>query len=338
MMHLKVLNQFASKTVASLKKYNDDYNIRRRVDKHRKSISVDISPISLSPPPPSSSSSSSSLSSSSYDVYCLQDEFIVDNETNVKIVRVFIRGPDSGDYSTCGWVVNQCVNQCMICKKSLITMFSNDSHHCRACGNIVCSDCSHENAAVVEQIIDAGKQLCCVMCFYGQEGQIHAQNNYKGGDVKEDDDIDNNDTSNNTNDSTFTTPDTTRTKANASINYNDNNENDDTIPRIPIKALKSVNILPRPPKPTIATTTTTYQINNTPSNTSDTKVRFVSKSSSSSNNASNFTRPLVIDAKADNTDGDPKILKFPGISPSSSSSLPSSPFSSLPSSSSSSSS
>ena len=130
MQHVKALNNYATKTVSTLKRHHGEYLIKRRKENHhRASLTEHLSsPSPLSPSP------------NQYDVYCLQEESIVDNDnTSVRIVRVFIRGPDSGDYETCGWIVSQCITTCMICKKPLQTMFTNDSHHCRACGNIICS-------------------------------------------------------------------------------------------------------------------------------------------------------------------------------------------------------
>ena len=138
MQHVKALNNYTTKTVSTLKRHHEEYLIRRRKENHHRASLTEHS----------SSPSPLSPSSNQYDVYCLQEEFIVDNDNtrivdndniSVKIVRVFIRGPDSGDYETCGWIVSQCIATCMICKKTLQTMFTNDSHHCRACGNIICS-------------------------------------------------------------------------------------------------------------------------------------------------------------------------------------------------------
>ena len=85
MQHIKVLSQLTAKTVPSLKKQHDTYHVKRRISNHdRASV--------LSSVEGSSSPSSSFLSL--YDLYYLQDEVIPYDDVNVKIVRVFIRGPD----------------------------------------------------------------------------------------------------------------------------------------------------------------------------------------------------------------------------------------------------
>ena len=39
------------------------------------------------------------------------------------------------------WVPNDIVDSCMGCEKKFVTLFRL-KHHCRACGNIYCDDCS----------------------------------------------------------------------------------------------------------------------------------------------------------------------------------------------------
>jgi len=84
MQHVKAMHNYATKTVSTLKRHHEDYLIRcRKENHHRASLTEPLSSSPLSP------------SSHQYDVYCLQDESFVDNDnTNVRIVRVFIRGPD----------------------------------------------------------------------------------------------------------------------------------------------------------------------------------------------------------------------------------------------------
>lgn len=66
-------------------------------------------------------------------LYCMSKRY--------HIHRLYVGGAKSStDYSFIGWVLTSDVSQCMICNVD----FSNDSskHHCMACGNVVCPNCS----------------------------------------------------------------------------------------------------------------------------------------------------------------------------------------------------
>lgn len=118
-----------------------------------------------------------------YLLYALQEEDAILNGTKRRIHRVFIRGPDSGTYFTVGWILLNDVDNCIICKK--VFGIYLHKHHCRACGNIVCINCS-DMEAEVDELIDCGRQRVCKMCYYGQE-PVLVTHSY----VKDSDQIDN---------------------------------------------------------------------------------------------------------------------------------------------------
>ena len=101
-----------------------------------------------------------------YLLYALQEEDIIFNGIKRRIHRVFVRGPDSGTYFTVGWILLNDVDNCIICKK--VFGIYLHKHHCRACGNIVCINCS-DMEAEVDELIGCGRQRVCKMCYYGQE-------------------------------------------------------------------------------------------------------------------------------------------------------------------------
>jgi hypothetical protein len=73
------------------------------------------------------------------------------------------------DYSEVGWVLDQDSENCMICSKEFWLFVSK--HHCRLCGNVVCSSCS-ESEVLIVQLPNDGAQRACVMCYWGQQVRI----------------------------------------------------------------------------------------------------------------------------------------------------------------------
>ena len=75
-----------------------------------------------------------------------------------KVRRIFARGPDSGEYAEVGWILDNEVDNCMICLKEFKSIFGGTRHHCRGCGNLICSTCSQADAQFVVEIKSAGPQ------------------------------------------------------------------------------------------------------------------------------------------------------------------------------------
>ncbi len=112
------------------------------------------------------------------DIYIcdIQEESIVINHGQKRSVnRIFVDIADSHDsmkailnpYSKVGWILNDDLTICMICKNSLLGYISNDRHHCKACGNLVCQNCS-DGRAVIKEIRDLGPLRICRLCDFGQ--------------------------------------------------------------------------------------------------------------------------------------------------------------------------
>ena len=77
--------------------------------------------------------------------------------------RVYMVSEESGDYTEVGWVLNSSMSHCMICANDFT--FWNRRHHCRACGNLVCSNCSPFGARIMELPLSGKHRVCkeCVM-------------------------------------------------------------------------------------------------------------------------------------------------------------------------------
>lgn len=95
----------------------------------------------------------------------ITDEKIFVNGTEHRIKRVFVKTSDSGNYANVGWVVKSEISYCMLCSIAF-GMFTYQ-HHCKACGNVVCNNCSLNLVAVVE-IESVGPVRVCNQCYWGQ--------------------------------------------------------------------------------------------------------------------------------------------------------------------------
>jgi len=65
----------------------------------------------------------------------------------VRRIYVFTNNSELGRYYKLGWILDDDIDNCMICnylfqKNNFNFIFKSDKHHCRACGNIICSSCS----------------------------------------------------------------------------------------------------------------------------------------------------------------------------------------------------
>ena len=89
------------------------------------------------------------------------------------IRRVFVRTNDSIDYVKLGWVINEDMDCCMICAKNfslspLSCFLSMGRHHCRACGNIICSNCI-AGRSFVKDLCSKEPAIVCMQCYWGQD-------------------------------------------------------------------------------------------------------------------------------------------------------------------------
>ncbi len=100
----------------------------------------------------------------------MTDEKIFVNGAEHRIKRVFVSTSDSEKYSGVGWVVNSEISYCMVCSVAF-GMFTYQ-HHCRACGNVVCNNCSL-NMVVVMEIQQMGPVRVCNQCYWGQVSFLH---------------------------------------------------------------------------------------------------------------------------------------------------------------------
>jgi hypothetical protein len=107
------------------------------------------------------------------------------------IHRLFICSRDSREYVNVGWILSQEIPSCMICAVEFSWMQGIEKHHCRACGNVICENCS-PNEAVVDRILSCGAVRVCNFCSFGQSPVVASFNKQFGEsvliveDVKED--------------------------------------------------------------------------------------------------------------------------------------------------------
>jgi len=69
---------------------------------------------------------------------------------------------DSDALNQVGWVMNECINICMICYQQY-DIVNRRRHHCRACGNIICSNCC-KRSAYLEGCFHLDQQMICDNC------------------------------------------------------------------------------------------------------------------------------------------------------------------------------
>ena len=87
-----------------------------------------------------------------------QDRILVDRKDK-KILRVYYAA--EGVYKI-GWIVDGDISQCLICSKPFNWL--RFKHHCRACGLVVCSDCSPFRAHI-SCLNEAQGSRVCRNCF-----------------------------------------------------------------------------------------------------------------------------------------------------------------------------
>ena len=101
-----------------------------------------------------------------YQVKC-EDVLILGKVTSLR--RIFLVPPrDFQEYSPLlrvGWVFDLDIENCMICYVRF-NIF-NRRHHCRACGDIICSQCASVHVRIAK-IGSRTLQRVCLRCYQGQ--------------------------------------------------------------------------------------------------------------------------------------------------------------------------
>lgn len=98
--------------------------------------------------------------------------FVVSKE-QVKLkkqTRVVRRVRLCGHKYRVGWVVDADMSRCMICAKLFGWFKGRSRHHCRACGSLVCYQCSPYEANIPH--IEEGKSRVCKNCFGLKPGLV----------------------------------------------------------------------------------------------------------------------------------------------------------------------
>ena len=105
-------------------------------------------------------------------IYTFIDKEVFKTSTR-KLHRLYVLVPNC-DTKCVGWVLNCDVDACMICSRSFNSFPSFlFKHHCRCCGNIVCSHCVADQEIIIFELSDLGGQLVCTQCYFGQD-EVHA--------------------------------------------------------------------------------------------------------------------------------------------------------------------
>jgi hypothetical protein len=95
-----------------------------------------------------------------------EDTLAVDTR-RITYKRCYIETNDSGPLKNVGWVINENVSVCLICNKDF-GVLKRWRHHCRACGDLVCTACSNY-AKKIKGYDKLGKFKVCVNCHNMEE-------------------------------------------------------------------------------------------------------------------------------------------------------------------------
>jgi hypothetical protein len=98
------------------------------------------------------------------EIYSIQSEEILVKGEKHSIRRLYVNTVDSNLYHNVGWVLNNDIENCMVCGTYLSTL---SKHHCKSCGNILCEICS-SSTAIISGLESCGELRVCDMCFWGQ--------------------------------------------------------------------------------------------------------------------------------------------------------------------------
>lgn len=80
-----------------------------------------------------------------------------------QIRRCFVSTVDSGALADVGWVINDSdIRICLICQVTFGML--HWKHHCRACGNLICQNCS-KYTSYIKTVEPLGAVKVCSECF-----------------------------------------------------------------------------------------------------------------------------------------------------------------------------
>jgi hypothetical protein len=103
----------------------------------------------------------------------VEEKLITNHKTQELYVvyRIFINSLDENRYDTIGWLINEGIPVCNLCRKPFkasSSTSSTDKFHCYACGNLFCLACCCKNN-YLQGMEDCGPLRVCNLCDYGQE-------------------------------------------------------------------------------------------------------------------------------------------------------------------------
>lgn len=68
-------------------------------------------------------------------------------------------------FSLSGWIVDSDLDNCMICAKPFSSLYFRFRHHCRACGNLICGECSPYKTRIASLVKEESMSRVCLNCF-----------------------------------------------------------------------------------------------------------------------------------------------------------------------------
>jgi hypothetical protein len=108
----------------------------------------------------------------------------------VRRIYVFTNNPELGKYHKLGWILDDDIDNCMLCNVSFqqynnlnsCSIYRSNKHHCRACGNVLCASCcsstgylkdisssSSSSTSSSSTTASSSLQKVCNLCNYGQD-------------------------------------------------------------------------------------------------------------------------------------------------------------------------
>lgn len=111
-----------------------------------------------------------------------EDTVTTKNNSRVTFMRCYIETEDSGSLANVGWVINENVSICLVCEKDF-GLLKRWRHHCRACGDLVCTNCSKFSRGIKGRD-KLGKFKMCENCNSLEEPRASFVQNWQSGQVE----------------------------------------------------------------------------------------------------------------------------------------------------------